>query len=77
MINIYKFTVVCNTHTSIGTGTLSMYNFEKNKNASQFMITFKPLMVLNGRHVVFGRVIGGMNTLRLVCTHFTKYGQDN
>ncbi|XP_060856217.1 uncharacterized protein LOC132933962 [Metopolophium dirhodum] len=47
-------------------GTLSMYNFEKNENASQFMITFKPLTVLNGRHVVFGRVIGGMKTLRLI-----------
>lgn len=44
-----------------------MYNLEKNENASQFMITFKPLTVLNGRHVVFGRVVGGMKTLRLVC----------
>jgi len=49
-----------------------MYNFEKNENASQFMITFKPLTVLNGRYVVFGRVIGGMKTLRLVCIHLTK-----
>ncbi|XP_015365199.1 PREDICTED: peptidyl-prolyl cis-trans isomerase G-like [Diuraphis noxia] len=47
-------------------GTLSMYNFEKNENASQFMITFKPLTVLNGRHVVFGKVIGGMRTLRFI-----------
>ncbi|XP_026820268.1 peptidyl-prolyl cis-trans isomerase CYP21-2-like [Rhopalosiphum maidis] len=47
-------------------GTLSMYNLEKNENASQFMITFKPLTVLNGRHVVFGRVVGGMKTLRLI-----------
>ncbi|CAH1731846.1 unnamed protein product [Aphis gossypii] len=47
-------------------GTLSMYNLEKNENASQFMITFKPLTVLNGRHVVFGRVVGGMKTLKLI-----------
>lgn len=44
-----------------------MYSLEKNENASQFMITFKPLTVLNGRHVVFGRVVDGMKTLRLVC----------
>jgi cyclophilin family peptidyl-prolyl cis-trans isomerase len=49
-----------------------MYNLEKNENASQFMITFKPLTVLNGRHVVFGRVVAGMKTLRLVCIYFTK-----
>jgi len=53
-----------------------MYNFEKNENASQFMITFKPLTVLNSRHVVFGRVIGGMKTLRLVCIHFKKMDKE-
>lgn len=46
-----------------------MYKLEKNENASQFMITFKPLSVLDGKYVVFGRIISGMNTLRLVCTY--------
>lgn len=43
-----------------------MYNFEKNENASQFLITFKPLTMLDGQYVVFGKVIHGMNTLKSV-----------
>lgn len=43
-----------------------MYNFEQNRNASQFLITFKPLRTLDERHVVFGRVVHGLHTLRLV-----------
>lgn len=47
-------------------GTLSMFSFEKNKNASQFLITFKPLRSLDNNHVVFGRVIRGWHTLGLI-----------
>lgn len=54
-------------YTLHATGVLSMYNFEKNENASQFLITFKPLTTLDERHVVFGRVIYGLKTLRSVC----------
>lgn len=49
-----------------GAGVLSMYNYVKNENASQFLITFKPLKTLDGRYVVFGRVTHGFNTLKSV-----------
>lgn len=47
-------------------GVVSMYNFNKNENTSQFLITFKPLKLLDGRYVAFGRVVCGFNTLNLV-----------
>ncbi|XP_050439760.1 uncharacterized protein LOC126845202 [Adelges cooleyi] len=47
-------------------GVLSMYNFEKDKNNSQFLITFKPLNTLNGRYVVFGKVVDGLRILKTI-----------
>lgn len=63
-INIFNYHTVYNVYFYVG--TLSMYSFEKNQNASQFLITFKPLRTLDGNHVVFGRVIRGLTTLKLV-----------
>ena len=40
-------------------GVLSMANSGKNTQASQFFILFKSARHLDGKHTVFGRVVGG------------------
>ncbi|EPY26050.1 peptidyl-prolyl isomerase D (cyclophilin D) [Strigomonas culicis] len=47
-------------------GLLAMANAGANTNGSQFFITVAPAPHLNGKHVVFGRVVRGMNTVRAV-----------
>jgi len=45
-------------------GILAMVNTGPNTNNSQFFVTFRPLPWLNGKNVIFGRVIRGLQLLR-------------
>ncbi|XP_074308753.1 peptidyl-prolyl cis-trans isomerase CYP40-like isoform X3 [Silene latifolia] len=47
-------------------GMLSMVNFGPNTNGSQFFITTTQTHHLNGKHVVFGRVIKGLGVIRSI-----------
>jgi peptidylprolyl isomerase len=54
-------------------GLLTMANTGPNTNNSQFMITLFPLPWLDGKHVVFGRVIKGYE----VCRKIEEVGSQN
>eukprot|EP00658_Telonema_sp_P-2_P049645 TRINITY_DN37780_c0_g1_i1.p1 TRINITY_DN37780_c0_g1~~TRINITY_DN37780_c0_g1_i1.p1 ORF type:complete len:112 (-),score=20.11 TRINITY_DN37780_c0_g1_i1:297-632(-) len=60
-----------------GAGVLSMANRGRNTQSSQFFITFEATPHLNGKHSVFGCVLGGSDVLDDLQKIGTRSGRPN
>lgn len=55
-------------------GTLSILLNEDDSVSSKFCVTFKKLPILNGRQIVIGRVIKGLEVLNAINCYGSKFG---
>ncbi|MGL5032940.1 MAG: peptidylprolyl isomerase [Microcystaceae cyanobacterium] len=56
-------------------GLLSMANAGPNTNGSQFFLTFLPTPWLDGKHVVFGKVVEGLELLKVLEKNGSQSGK--
>eukprot|EP00932_Pfiesteria_piscicida_P007423 SRR837773.17504.p1 GENE.SRR837773.17504~~SRR837773.17504.p1 ORF type:complete len:209 (-),score=33.21 SRR837773.17504:56-682(-) len=59
-----------------GPGIVSMANSGPNTNGSQFLICFRTAPQLDGRHVAFGKVVGGWDVVQKVEACGTVLGEE-
>jgi len=70
-----KFNDEAFTHKHDKPGLLSMANSGKHTNGSQFFVTTIPTPWLDGKHVVFGEVVEGIEVVNKVESYGTPSGQ--